>query len=67
MKCLEVVHDMAERGVKLFAEYNRFITNNEEEKQLLFQVVKPNLKQISSHVTKTGSYGCRKRLASTFL
>ena len=42
MKCLRVVNDMAERGVKLFAEYNRFITNNEEEKQLLFQVVEAN-------------------------
>ena len=52
MKCLGVVNDMTEREVKLFEEYNRLITNDEEENQLLFQVVEANRKQIPTHVTK---------------
>ena len=51
---LRVVNDTAERGVKLFEEHNRLITNDEEEKQLLLQVVEAKRKQIPTHVTKQG-------------
>lgn len=37
---LRVVNDIAERGVRLMDEYNRLITNDEEQKQYLLQVVK---------------------------
>lgn len=33
------VNDTAERGVKFMKEYNRILTNNETEKQLLLQIV----------------------------
>ena len=49
---LRVVNDTAERGVKLFEEFNRLITNDEEEKQFLLQVVESNRKAIPSHTTK---------------
>ena len=32
----------AERGVKLFEEYNSLLTNDEEEKQFILQVVEAN-------------------------
>ena len=37
---LKVVNDIAERGVRLMDEYNKLITNDEEQKQYLLQVVK---------------------------
>lgn len=38
-KDLFVVNDTAERGVKFIQDFNRILTNDEEEKQLLLQVV----------------------------
>lgn len=40
IKKLKVVNDTAERGVKLISEYNKILTNNENQKQFLLQVVK---------------------------
>lgn len=36
---LKVVNDVAERGVYLFSEYNNILTNSEEQKQFLVQLV----------------------------
>ena len=52
IKALRVVNDTAERGVKLFEEYNQIITRDEEEKQLLLQVVEANRKAIPTETTK---------------
>jgi len=49
---LRAVNDTAERGVKLFDDYNRLLTNNEEEKQFLLQVVEANRKAIPTQTTK---------------
>ena len=38
VKYMKVVND-AERGVKLFEDYNILITNDEQQKQYLFQVL----------------------------
>jgi len=50
IKALRVVNDTAERGVKLFEEYNQIITRDEEEKQLLLQVVEANRKAIPTEM-----------------
>ena len=52
VKALRVVNDTAERGVKLFEEYNGLITNDEEEKQFLLQVVEANRKAVPTQTTK---------------
>jgi hypothetical protein len=52
VKALHVVNDTAERGVKLFEEYNQLITHDEEEKQLLLQVVEANRKAVPTEITK---------------
>lgn len=50
---LFVVNDTTERGVKFIKDYNRILTQNEEEKQLLLQIVEqyrkkyPNYKKSS--------------------
>jgi hypothetical protein len=49
---LRVINDTAERGVKLFEDFNRLITNDEEEKQFLLQVVEANRKAIPTQTTK---------------
>jgi hypothetical protein len=49
---LRVVNDTAERGVKLFDEYNKLLTHDEEDKQFLLQVVEANRKSILTHTTK---------------
>jgi len=49
---LRVVNDTAERGVKLFEEYNTLLTKDEEEKQFLLQVVEANRKAVSTDATK---------------
>ena len=36
---LQVVNDLAERGAALIEQYNRILTKDEEQKQLLLQVV----------------------------
>lgn len=48
----KVVNDIAERGVKLFKDFNKLITNDEEEKQLLLQIVEANRKQVPTEPTK---------------
>jgi hypothetical protein len=49
---LRVVNDTAERGVKLFEEYNTLLTNDEEEKQFLLQVVEKNRISVPTYTTK---------------
>jgi hypothetical protein len=49
---LRVVNDTAERGVKLFEEFNKLITNDEQEKQFLLQVVEANRKAVPTEPTK---------------
>lgn len=50
---LRVVNDTAERGAKLFKDYNTILTNNEEKKQFLLHVVEQNSKLISTETSKT--------------
>lgn len=47
-KNLFVVNDTAERGVKFMSDYNRILTNDEEEKQMMLQIVEKYRKQFSS-------------------
>ena len=49
---LRVVNDTAERGMKLFEDFNHLLTNYEEEKQFVLQVVEANRKSIPSQTTK---------------
>ena len=42
----------AERGVKLFEEYNSFLANDEEQKQFILQVVEANRKAVPTEMTK---------------
>jgi len=42
IRTLRIVDDTAERGVKLVEEYNSLLTNDEEEKQFILQVVEAN-------------------------
>ena len=37
---MKVTNDLAERGVKLMEEYNKILTNDEQQKQYLLQIVK---------------------------
>lgn len=39
VKQLKVVNDVAERGVRLFTDYNEILTRNEEQKQCILQIV----------------------------
>lgn len=41
---LQVINDTAEPGVKLFEEFNLLLTNDEEEKQCLLQIIEENRK-----------------------
>jgi hypothetical protein len=52
LKKLRVVNDTAERGVKLFEEYNTLLTNDETEKQLVLQIVEANRKAVPTQTTK---------------
>lgn len=52
LKSLCVVNDAAERAVKLFEEYNTLLTNDEEEKQLLLQIVEANRKAVPTQTIK---------------
>lgn len=53
MKHIKVVNDIAERGVKLFQDFNKLITNNDgEEKQLLLQIVEANRKKVPNEPAK---------------
>ena len=49
---MRVVNDTTERGVKLFEEFNRIITNDEEEKQYLLRVMEANQKAVQTQTTK---------------
>ncbi|GBP30652.1 hypothetical protein EVAR_76197_1 [Eumeta japonica] len=52
LKKLRVVNDTAERGVKLFEDYNTILTKNEDEKQFLLHVVEENRKIVSTETSK---------------
>ena len=52
VKELHVVNDTAERGVKLFEDFNKLLTYNEEEKQFLLQVVEANRQSVPTQTTK---------------
>jgi hypothetical protein len=54
MQKLRVVNDTAERGVKLFKEFNTLLTKDEQEKQFLLQVVEANRKTVPTEATKSG-------------
>ena len=58
MKKFRVVNDTAERGAKLFDDFNKLITNNEEEKQFLLQVVEANRKTVPTQTTQKICYRC---------
>lgn len=45
---IPVVNDTAERGVKFIKDYNKFLTNNEEEMQLILQTVEEYRKKYKS-------------------
>jgi len=49
LKQLRVVNDTAERDVKLFEDFNQLLTNDEEEKQLMLQVVASHRKTVPTH------------------
>jgi len=49
---IKVVNDTAERGVKVFEEFNTLLTKDEEEKQFLLQVVEANRKAVPSEAKK---------------
>ena len=46
------VNDTGEWGTKLSEEFNSLLTQDEEEKQFLLQVVGKNCKDISTETTK---------------
>lgn len=48
-----VVNDAAERGVKLITDYNKILTNDEEEKQFLLQIVKKYRENFPNHHKST--------------
>ena len=62
MQQLRVVNDTAERDVKLFEEFNQLITNDEEEKQFLLQVVEANRKAIPTQTTKKSAIAATSTL-----
>ena len=47
-----VVNDTAERTVILFEDFNQLLTNDEEKKQLLLQVVEAHCKTVPTQTTK---------------
>ena len=47
---LFVTNDTAERGVKFIKKINKVLTNDEEEKQLLLQVVEAFRKEYPSYL-----------------
>lgn len=48
-KNLMVVNDTAERGIKFIKDFNKILTNKEEEKQFLLQVVEEYKKKYTSY------------------
>lgn len=59
---LRVVNDTAERGVKLFEEFNRLLTKNEEEKQIILQIVEHNRKCIPTEPNKISLINALKNM-----
>lgn len=49
LSTLQVVNDHAERGVKMFQDFNKILTRNEESKQFLLQVVAGYRKKYPDH------------------
>jgi hypothetical protein len=49
---MKVVNDIAERGVKLIEEYNKLITNDEQQKQYLLKVVSEYRKKLPNKAKK---------------
>ena len=43
--------------MKLFEDFNQLLTNDEEEKQLLLQVVEANRKTVPTQTTKKSAIG----------
>ena len=50
---MKVTNDLAERGVKLMEEYNKILTNDEQQKQYLLQIVKKFRYSLSDKNKKT--------------
>lgn len=48
-KNLLVVNDAAERGVHFMKSYNRVLTNDEEQRQMIFQIVEAYRKKYPSY------------------
>lgn len=48
-KAITVVNDSAERGVKLFTDYNEILSIGEEEKQFIIKVVQDYRGKYTSH------------------
>ena len=46
------MNDRAKRGIHLIEDFNKILTNDEDEKQSLWQVVEANRKRIPSETTK---------------
>ena len=49
---LLVVNDCAERAVKLATDFNLALTNDEEQRQLLFQVIEYHRKLVPTTASK---------------
>ena len=52
---LHVVNDCAERSVKLATDFNLVLTQDEEQRQLIFQVIEHHRKQIPAPLKKNFS------------
>ena len=50
---MKVVNDIAERGMKLIEDNNKIITNDEQQKQYLLQVVSNYRKKLPDKTKKT--------------
>lgn len=55
VKELRVLNDTAERGVQLFQEFKKLLTNDEDDKQFLLQVFEANIKILITETTKKKS------------
>lgn len=53
VESLKVVNDIAERGVSLISSFNSVLTNQEEQKQFLLQVVEKHRQQYPNPNKKT--------------
>lgn len=52
VKNILVVNDTAERRVKMFEDFNKVLTKNEEDKQFLLQIIEANRKAVPTQTTK---------------